>query len=46
MSEERSDQTGSAVEREIAHKVAGKGGAMVIVVVVLALVLLMAFNMN
>ena len=46
MSEERSDQTGSAVEPEIAHKVSGKGGATVILVVVLALVLLMAFNMN
>jgi len=46
MSEERSDQTGSAMEREVAHKVSGRGGAIVIVVVVLALVLLMAFNMN
>jgi len=46
MSEDTSDQTGTATEREVARKVSGKSGTFVIVVVVLALALLMAFNMN
>ena len=46
MSEDTSEQNGTAIEREVARKVSGRGGAIVIVVVVLALTLLMAFNMN
>ena len=46
MSEDISDQTGTATEREVARKASGKSGMFVIVVVVLALVVLMAFNMN
>jgi hypothetical protein len=46
MSEDTSPQSGTAIEREVARKVSGRGGAIVIVVVVLALTLLMAFNMN
>ena len=46
MSEDTSDQTGTATEREVARKVSSKGGAFVIVAFVLALALLMAFNMN
>ncbi len=46
MSEDTSEQTGTAFERDVARKVSGKGGAIVIVAVVLMLALLMAFNMN
>jgi hypothetical protein len=46
MSEETSGQSGTVFEREVARKVSGKGGAIVIVAIVLALTLLMAFNMN
>jgi hypothetical protein len=46
MSEDISDQTGTATEREIARKVSGKSGTFVILVVALALALLIAFNMN
>jgi hypothetical protein len=46
MSEDTSEQTGTALERDVARKVSGKGGAIVIVAIVLALALLMAFNMN
>ena len=46
MSEDTSDQTGTATEREVAGKVSGESGAIVIVAVVLALALLIAFNMN
>ena len=46
MSEDNSEQTGTPIEREVAKKVGGRGGTIVIVVVVLALTLLMAFNMN
>ncbi len=46
MSEETSDQTGTAIEREVARKVSGRGGLTIIVVVVVALALLIAFNMN
>jgi hypothetical protein len=46
MSEETSDRTGTELERQIARKVSGRGGTVVIAVVLLALTLLMAFNMN
>lgn len=48
MSEDTSDRTGTGteVEQQIARKMSGRGGTVVIAVVVLALVLLMAFNMN
>ena len=46
MSEDTSDQTGTATEREVARKVSGRGGTIVIVVVLIALTLLVAFNMN
>ena len=46
MSEDTSEQTGTATEREVARKVSGRNGTIVIIVVVLALALLMAFNMN
>ena len=46
MSEDTSEQTGTAFEREVARKVSGKSGVIVIVAVVLALALLIAFNMN
>jgi hypothetical protein len=46
MSEDTSEQAGTPIEREVARKVSGKGGAIVIVAVVLMLALLMAFNMN
>ena len=46
MSEDTSEQSGTAFERDVARKVSGKGGAIVIVAVVLVLALLMAFNMN
>jgi hypothetical protein len=46
MSEDTSEQNGTALEREVARKVSGKGGAIVIVAIVLVLALLMAFNMN
>ena len=46
MSEDTSGQTGTATEREVARKVSGRGGTIVIVAVVIALALLMAFNMN
>jgi Holliday junction resolvase len=46
MSEDTSEQRGTAFERDVARKVSGKGGAIVIVAVVLVLALLMAFNMN
>ena len=46
MSEDTSEQSGTALENEVARKVSGKGGAIVIVAIVLALALLMAFNMN
>jgi hypothetical protein len=46
MSEDTSEERGTAFERDVARKVSGKGGAIVIVAVVLLLALLMAFNMN
>ena len=46
MSEDTSEQRDTAFERDVARKVSGKGGAIVIVAVVLVLALLMAFNMN
>ena len=46
MSEDTSEQSGTTFERDVARKVSGKGGAIVIVAVVLVLALLMAFNMN
>ena len=46
MSENTSEQTGTATEREVARKVSGRSGTIVIVAVVIALALLMAFNMN
>jgi hypothetical protein len=46
MSADTSEQRGTALESEVARKVSGKGGAIVIVAIVLVLALLMAFNMN
>jgi hypothetical protein len=46
MSDDTSEQTGTATERDVARKVSGRKGTIVIVVVVLALALLIAFNMN
>ncbi len=46
MSEDISEQTGTATEREVARKVSGRNGVIVIVAVVIALALLIAFNMN
>ena len=46
MSEDTSGQSGTTLEREVARKVSGRGGTIVIVAVVIALALLMAFNMN
>jgi len=45
-SENTSEQNGTAFEREVARKVSGRGGVLVVVAVALALALLMAFNMN
>ncbi|HXU02894.1 MAG TPA: hypothetical protein VN903_18135 [Polyangia bacterium] len=46
MSEDTSEHTGSAIDPETARKVSKRGGAMVVIIVVLALTLLMALNMN
>jgi len=46
MSEDSADRNGTAFERQVARTVSGRGGTIVIVAVVLALTLLMAFNMN
>ena len=46
MSEDTSDRTSTESEQPIARKVSGRGGTIVIAVVVLTLALLIAFNMN
>lgn len=46
MSEDTTDQTATAAETPVAGKTSGKGGIMIVVAVVLALVVLIAFNMN
>jgi hypothetical protein len=46
MSEYTSDQTETAAEGSGAGKPSRKGGTMVIIAVVVALALLIAFNMN
>ena len=46
MSEDTSDQTATTAEGPVAGKASSKGGVMIVVAVVLALVLLIAFNMN
>jgi hypothetical protein len=46
MSEDTSDRSGAETEKKVGRMVSGHGGTIVIVAVVLALTLLMAFNMN
>ena len=46
MSEDTPARTGTEIETNVPHKAAGRSGKIVVVAVLLALALLMAFNMD